>query len=301
MLTFSLIGYVVAKDQAIVSTTQIKDQSISARYLIDDMACIVNGPQRTKPFCKSDIKRSALGSRQVGLTDFDRMMQLSIEELAYQDALHYKIPLDDSVIHSYLDSTSKQNNWTQEDVKNIFQASGYHTFEEGFEQLRVMYGSNAMIDGKVKQNLFIPESEVIAHYNAHPVFEEASFKIQIGFTPFSFNLSKEDILLKIKEATREGLNKLVSWRPPFWLKESEIAEELSFITTMEVGTVSPPREVKEGFEIYSLLKKKDAYIVPLKARYRAIVDELMKPKFERLYTAYKDSLLQKASIIFFEN
>lgn len=288
-------------DQKISSATMSLDERpILPRYKIDGIECIVNGSQRKRIICESDIKRASLGGNQPGASRFDKIMHLVTEELSYQDALRYKIPIDDSVIYSYIDSISKKNNWSLEDVKSVFKASGYHTFEEGFEQLRIMYGSNAMIDGKVKQNLFIPEAQVIAYYNDHPEIEEAQFKIKIGLAPFSLRASKEELLAEINDAIEKKNEALMIWKPAFWLKKSEIAEELSFITTMNAGDISAPQESKEGFEVYSIVKKKPEYLVPLKKRYAAIVDQLMRPKFEKLYAAYKQSLLDNASIVFFD-
>ncbi len=279
-----------------------KDVSDSERFLIDEIVCTVYGPERTQIFCASDRERAEMGGgNQQSGSNFDKTMGQVVNELIYQDALRYKVPIDDSVIHTYIDSVRRQQGWSLEDITAVFKASGYYSFQDGFEQLRIMYAVNAMIDGKIKQSLVVTEAEVIAYYNEHPVFEEESYKIQVGLIPFNKKQSIKDQITAIKEyiKTAKG-NIVITWNTPFWLKKSEMAEQLYSLMTMNPGDISEPQQVSEGFEVYKLLKKKPTTLIPLKKRYREIVELLRKPKFEKLYENYKKSLVDSASIVYFD-
>jgi hypothetical protein len=271
----------------------------SPKYCLDEIICTIYGPERTRIICRSDLNRLSMDGTFARLNDTERLLKLIIDELLYQDALKYKIPIDESVIDNYIAGMQQQHGLTIDDVQSIFKASGF-TMEEGREQLRIMYASSTMIELKVKQNLVIPEEEVIAYYNAHPETEEAAYKIESIFVPVEHGQTIEMVMQAAEEFLKNGKVPGFHWSVPFWLQESELAESLHFIPTLPLNE---PYMIKMAnhIEIYRVVERKEQRLVPLEKRYRSISDILRKPKFEKMYEEYKTALLDagNATIVYY--
>jgi peptidyl-prolyl cis-trans isomerase SurA len=263
-------------------------------YVVDEILVIIYGPERTRVITAIEVERLSIDGRKRTLDD------LIIEELIYQEALKFKIPIDESIIDRYISNIRKQYNLSLDDVKQIFKQSGY-TFEEGCQQLRVMYATNAIIENIITSRLHVSREDVLAYYEKHPVVQEAKYQLQMTLIPFDRSKSRYEHKQEMVEKVKEGKIDTFVWYDPFWLKESEIAQHMNFITAMKQGDISIPIEVGHGFELYRLTEQIPQSVVPLENRYKEIENILRQPQFQKKFEEYKKSLYDFATIVYYNN
>lgn len=261
-------------------------------YVVDEILVIIYGPERTRVITKVEVERLSIDGRKRTLDD------LIMEELIYQEALKFKIPIDESVIDRYISNIRKQYNLSLDDVKQIFRQSGY-TYEEGREQLRVMYATNAIIENIITSRLHVSREDVLAYFEKHPVVQEATYQLQMTLVPFDRSKTRYEQKQEIAEKVKEGKIDALVWYDPFWLKESEIAQHMSFIKNMKPGDISIPIEIPHGFELYRLKELVPQSVIPLENRYKEIENILRQPQFLKKFDEYKKSLYDFATIVYY--
>src|SRR5690606_36260614 len=109
---------------------------------IDCIKALVHGPERTVPICMSDERRHGIDGLSVTFNE------LCTKELVYQDALKNKFPIDDAVVKDNLRKTISLFGLKPGDEEHIFAQEGY-SYDEGFEQFRIFYANDAMINYRV--------------------------------------------------------------------------------------------------------------------------------------------------------
>lgn len=263
-------------------------------YIVDEILVIVYGPERTRVITKLEVECLSIDGRKRSLDD------LIIEELIYQEGLKFKIQIDESFIDRYIANIRKQYNLSLEDVKQIFKQSGY-SFEEGREQLRVMYATNAMIDNMITSRLHVPRDDVLAYYEKYPVIQESKYQLQMTLVPFNVNILRNEQKREILQNVTERKIDSLIWYDPFWLKENEIAQHMSFVKDMKPGDISIPIETAYGFEMYRLVEYIPQCTVPLESRYKEIENILRQPHFQKKFEEYKKSLYEFATIVYYKN
>jgi hypothetical protein len=282
------------REPSIIKSKEIVSKALPGenRILIDEVIALVHGPERSQIFCRSDLERRGIDSR------FRNLQDLVSDELIFQDALRFKVPIDDTVVKEHLNRTIRSFGLKPGEEETVFAQEGY-SYQEGFDQFRTMYGVNIMIDHRIRSGLLVPEEEVIAFYTANPMIKEPTFHLQTAFLPLDKkNGMKEKGLQKdIERFIKTGKGLDIVWSDPSWLKESDIAKELDFITAMNPGDVEKIK-MNNGFQLWRLNSKKPRREVPLKKRYRSIVNSLQKPLFEKRLSSYKKSLLDEATVIY---
>ncbi len=223
-------------------------QKDTPRLLIDETKAMVHGTERSQLFCKSDLERRGIDSRLRTIDD------LSADALTYQQALRLKVPIDDAVVKDHLNRTLRGFGLKPGDEEVVFAQEGY-SFEEGFEQFRVMYGVNIMVDHHIKSGLLIPDEAIIAKYAENPIMLQPAYLLETAFIPVRVSDSIGEIQKKVDQfiSTSKGLE--VTWSDPYWLKETEIGEGLDFIPRMKTVQIKSQKLVN-GFQLYRLRKKR---------------------------------------------
>jgi hypothetical protein len=264
------------------------------RILVNEVAAVVHGPERSAVFSTLSYKRHGIDGRQRSLTD------LIVDELIYQDALRIKMPVDDAVVKAHLRKVLQSFGLKPGDEESIFAQEGY-SYDEGFEEFRTMYAVNAMIEHQVVQNIFVSDEEVVAYYNAHPIVKEPAVLLQTAAIPFK-TASEEDKAKAMERAQRfikTGVDTQLAWSSGHWVKKSELAPQLHVFLTKEVGFVLPVESSQELF-LYRLLNKKEERVVPLAKRYKKITEILRRPKYEEMVADYKKRLINNATVIYLQ-
>ena len=260
--------------------------------LIDQIEVVVYG-QEVEIVTKSDLDRPALGG------GFRTKEDIIFEKEVLLDAKKHHIPEDDEAVDAYLVQIQREHNLSQDDLEQIFTASGY-TIEEGREQLQMMQTVNTMLDIKIRSNLIVPRKDVEEYYKNNPTIIEATYTLERAFVPQSSKISPDkqyNILVSYAE-TGKGVAG-INWSDSFTLNHSEIAESKHFIYDMQSGEISRPILVNGGFELFRLVEKTAEQVKSLEDSYREIVEILRRPKYEELMEKYREHLSKVSSVVYF--
>jgi hypothetical protein len=247
------------------------------RHFIDGIACRVNGPERSYIVCDSDKFKPGLAPINAERQKMD--------------------PFDNAIVNSYIDGLCRQNNWSMSDLEQVLSRS-LLTLQEGIKELKKMYAVNYMTEMKM-QTIVVPEEEIVAYYNAHPIYKEARIKAERAFVPFDYTISREMQLNQLVEFSNKGTGSTVEWSKPCWFVENELADHLKFIISLQPPTISEPRETNGGFELYRIVINKPRAKVSLKKRYKQIVAQLRQEKAAQIIAQYKKKLFDSASVVYF--
>jgi hypothetical protein len=270
------------------------------RIYLDGISCAVNGPERCQIFCETDKYRHGLAP-MVGQTDQEKVEMFAFNELVYQNWMQIMErqkmdPNDNTIVNNYIDGLCRQNNWSMSDLEKILAQSGY-TLQEGIKELKKMYAVNYMSEMKM-QGIVVPENEIEAYYKVHPLYNEPRVKISRAFISSSEISSKDELAKKI---AAKDTNFIKNWESAFWLKESEMAEHMRFLISLNADAISEPLETNGGFEVFKIIAKKPKRLVSLKKRYKEILFELRQAKSEESFKKYKDQLFDSASIVYYSH
>lgn len=259
-------------------------------YALDRIEAVIFGSEVTDLVTLSDIQRVGFDGK------FHTKDDVITERLMFQDALKYRITMDEKAVDEYMLKVAKNMGGTIDDIKDMFLQSGY-TYEEGRRQFAIMYANSQLIDHKIRSRLVVPERLVVEYYEAHPVITQASYMLERAFVPATPQ-ALDEVRKKIDTFVKTGKGLVVTWYALPEISQEDLADDKKFIMQLKGGEVSTPLEVKGGFELFRLKSKKSAHVVPIEERYRDIVELLRRPKFEEMLTDYKKELLGAASILY---
>ncbi len=274
--------------------SQSYQSTSSSLQELDSIRAVVYYDDDTFVITKSDLKRPGIDGAYRSLDD--RIM----ESLLYGESKKYKMLPSREQVDKHLQAVQQDNNLTREELYNIFRAAGY-TPEEGKEQFGRLSAISSLIDYRIRSRLIIPERDIQAYYDEHPVWQEPQYQIQRAFVSAPNN-KKATYKKELEQFFKSGLGSFeIVWEEPFWMPYDQIAESWNFIKDMNVNEIRIAQETPQGFELVKLSAKKERRQKPLEERYREIADILRRPKYEELLADYKKSLLENASIDYFDD
>jgi parvulin-like peptidyl-prolyl isomerase len=269
-----------------------KEPKENELFLIDTAKAVVFSQERTDVITLSDVQRPTLDGTNQTLDD------LVLAKLITQDASHYKMEPDDDAVDKHLKAVQRENNLSLDELKGIFSSAGY-TYEEGREQFKMMTAINSMVDFRIRSRLVVPEREIEAYYQAHPIVQEAAYQVEHAVVAVPDGMDQAGFLQEINKLIKTGQTKLdIDWGEPFWINKSEIAKDKQFLTTMEVGNIGMGSESASGIELFKLRNKKEEHLLSLEERYNEIAEFLKRPKYNELFEQYKKDLLTGAALIY---
>ncbi|MBN1549397.1 peptidyl-prolyl cis-trans isomerase [Candidatus Babeliales bacterium] len=261
------------------------------KILIDRIEAVVHGTEATELVTKADIERPSLSGAPRSKDE------VLLERLMFQDALKYRVMVDEKSIDEYIEKIKKQNNATQDDIKQMFHDAGY-TYEEGRRHLGIMQASAQISDYKVRSKILVTEQQVKEYYDEHPKYYPAVYRFERAMIPAKEGDEKE-IQKKLDKYAKTHKGIVLVWRTLPDVAESELDENLHFLKKLKQDELSKPRALKDGgFDVFRLRWKKESEIIPFDERYREISEILRKPQYEELLSAYKKELWDNASIIY---
>ena len=267
----------------------------SEKIRLDGIQSVVFGKEATTIITESDLRRPGLDGSLRSLDDIE------LEALMYQDATAKKMLPDEEAIDRHLNTVRKENNdMSLDQLKQVFKSAGY-SYDEGRQQFKIMTAVNNVLDFMIRSRLLVPEKDVRAYYEAHPMYQEESYKVERAFVPFSATISKDvlyDKLVAYAHGTQPSF--VIEWSTPFWVQENDLAQDKKFITSLNVGQISEPVEISGGFELFRLREKREYRQQPFEERYAEIAQELRKPRYEKLFDECKTSLFSASSIVRFD-
>ena len=266
--------------------------TISSDFVIDTIEAVVLGQYGTEIITRSDIERPSLTGQMRTLDD------IVFERLVVLDAVKHKIPMDDDAVDKYLTQIQRDNGLTMDQLNEVFSSAGY-TLKEGREQLGLMQTVNTMLDFKVRSGLIVPRKSIEAYYEEHPEKTEARYLVQYARVPFDKGQQEDAQYVALQKYAQTGKGSGgIAWSEPFWIAQSEVADDKTFIFDLAVGSISQPQKMHNGFEMYRLKDKKEAQLRTLEERYREIANVLRQPRYQELMQEYREGLFASASILY---
>lgn len=260
-------------------------------HLIDEIKVVLYNEDGNDIITKSDIDRPSLDGT------FRDLEQIVVERLMYLDAKKFKMISDEGAIERHLKAVQRENNLSLDQLKEIFKAAGY-TFDEGRAQFGIMTSVNNILDFKVRSRLNVPERDIIAYYDSHPIMLPEEYYLARAVVPFDQE-NKEALRNDLSAKAQAGNYRDIAWQEPVWIEKGDLAEDKAFITTMAVGEISQPMEQAQDFELFRLVDRKPERRKSLEERRVEISNELRRPRYETLMNQYKKDLFDNASIIYF--
>ena len=261
--------------------------------LVDTIRVVIFGEEDTEFITESDLQRPSLEGAMRSQDD------IILERLMYLDAKKMKILPDEEAVTRHLQSVQRENKLSLDQLKQIFKNAGY-TYEEGRQQFGIMTTINSLLDYKIRSRLMIPEREVKKYYDEHPEKQEAAYRIEKTFIPFSSTASKVDLKKKLTAFAKHEGSFDVEWSEPFWINHSDLADDKKFIALMETGQISMPQEQEGGYELLRIHEKRPEALRSMRDRYQEIGAVLRKPRYDQLFNDYKKELFDNASIVYFD-
>ncbi len=229
-------------------------------YPIDRIEAVIFGSEMNDVVTLSDIKRVGFDGK------FHTKDDIISDRLIFQDAVHYRIAMDEKAVDEYMMKVAKNTGGSIEDIKAMFAQAGY-TYEEGRRQFAIMFANNQLIDHKIRARLIVPEHLVVEYYEANPITKPASYILERAFVPTTPQNS-EEIKKDIEHVIKTGRGLVLTWYQLPELSQGDLAQDKQYITKLKVGEIGVPQEIDGGFELFRVKSKKPSLVVPLEERYR---------------------------------
>jgi len=281
---------------AVMGVAQAHDKTVGTRAVdayetIDRILVIIFVEHDTVIITMSDLQRPNLDGSTRTLED------LIFEHLIYLDAKRYGMVATIEMGERYFKMLQRANNRTQKELMDIFEAAGY-TYEDALVQLARLSIVNEMLDFKIRSRLIVPEREVLAYHNQHPLIEPTSYLVERLFVAHPTYPVKNMQMYKKVLRDQVAQHKITDIeKVEFWVKENELAEDKRFIAQLPLHALSSAQEVEDGFEFFIVKEIKPEHVVPLEERRLDIIRDLTQPRYEKLFGQYRDGLRESATIV----
>jgi parvulin-like peptidyl-prolyl isomerase len=263
-------------------------------YPIDEVKAVIFFNEGMQVVASSDIKRSFDG-RPRTLEDILSMYVL------YDTATNrYKIPVSEDTVDKYFASLQQQHNLTMEQIKEMFAQGGF-TYEQGRQELKMMYANNSLLQFLVESRLVVTEEMVKEYHESHPVLIESNYQIQLASIPLSEGQSKADLKKQVDTYIETGMGLDPQWSEVFEMKKDDFAEDKKAILDLEVNQIFT-QETSDGLDLFKLIFKQDEGFLPLDVkRYQEIEMRIKEPLFYEMVEKIRQELLNEASIVYPKN
>jgi parvulin-like peptidyl-prolyl isomerase len=207
----------------------------------------------------------------------------------------YRMIVPEDAVDKYINSIKEQHHLSDDQLRGMFKEVGY-TYDEGRTQLAMGQAIDSLLNFKIRSRLVVLEKDVRAYYDAHPVYEEASYRIKKGFIPEGIFTEEE-----LNQATAAMMkNPAIQWSTSYWLLEDEITDERKeMLRAMKQGSYSHLEPATGGYEVIQLMQVKPRALKSFEDRYREISSILQEPQYYKLLDELKKELLDKYEVVYF--
>ena len=289
---FCLIGLISAKQDHNIHKVLISNEKniVSSKNatLEDCISFVIYTTEDPIILTKKDFQRDSINGGKPLKEDL--ILQ---HIMAYHARTMYKMEASDEMMEKYLQSIMDQHGLTRDQIKLMFSQAGY-TFEEGVDQLRMMYLIDSLLNYKIKSRLVVSEEAIENYYNEHPEYITGFYRLESGYIA-STDITEDQI--KHWDMVQKTFAP-IEWSDSYQLEENEISQERSFIKDLKPGQISALEEVPSGFEFVRLVEKQEPKLKSLEECHRSITDTLRAPLFDALFKEYKSELLKEYEIVY---
>lgn len=255
---------------------------LSARVLVDRIALRVNGV---------NITQSALSLPQITKNGQPFTADEYInQELWVQRAVQRKITPSNEEIERSVVAFKEENNMvglaSQQADERLREMIGI-SFAQYRTQLKRHYAAEQLKSMEMRNRASVSEIEVQTYHQAHPVVEQAQYKMQIA------TISPAQ---KHEWATLKGKLHTLEWEQFDWFNHNDVAQHLRAVYSLKKGTHSEPISFGNQFLVIKLVDKKDQHAKTLNERYAEIERTLQQEKV-KLYARDAEVNLRKDAVI----
>jgi hypothetical protein len=261
------------------------------RILVNKTLAAIYDVRGTELVLRSDLQPS-LDGRQQSLRD------VIIKKLMVLNALEFKPNISEEERENFLGQLCKSQEVSRTKLLNMIKNETGMDEDQIFKEIDQRLLVESAIEYRVKTNkkLITTKGDVEAYWEQHALKELATYTLtQTFITTDIINPTQIPELIASKEK-----ESILSWGPPFTLKENEIAADKRFIISKEVGSLVDIEFVNNGVEVTKLIQKTPEKIAPLENHYNEVLGKLRQEHYFQALTEYQDSLLSKAHIIYFD-
>ncbi len=268
-----------------VSSSQVP---ASEDEIVDEVRVTIYDPKGKQILLSSDIRPGLDGSHRT-------LYDVLLDQLKVLDARNLGIEVTENEADQFLARIQQEHGMTKADIEHVFSELGY-TFEEGRQLLRDQQMIERIVDHRVKSDrrMLIQRSDVVAYDEAYPAYISGSYTLQQAYIPAQ--VASED---KIRSFIQENrIDELAQWEESFTISEDELAPQMQFIDTAEVGTVVDVEATSDGTEVTRLVDKQQRKRIPVEQRYEEIASKLRRQQYNTIQAEYDNRLLRQASLRF---
>jgi hypothetical protein len=258
--------------------------------LLDQGQIVVSGPVENTMITHADVhyKLNFDGAN----IPLDQQIKT---EIIRQQVIAEKMPFDETAVDKYMANIQKMNNLTLEDLENLA-AQCNRSFPELKNLLMLNYTYDYFLHHKFRAHLVPTDQEVEEYYEQNPQVEQGYCILQVAFVDYS-SQDQEEVERQIAHLIEDNEYHVdISWSDPIKVNITDIAEDKQFVTMMNPGQIKAIQG-KKSFELYRLIEKQDARVVPLAERKPLIIDTLNRNMYEDLLKEYEKHMVDNVAII----
>lgn len=274
--------------------TILPDIAWAELCLLDEIKCVVCGPNHNTPFVDTDVTwKRTLDNQFVPL---QKQIQADI---VMQQILTEKMPLDPEGAAKYIEGLKKQLKINDAEFETLFAEVG-RTFVEGLEMLNIFYATEFFTHYKFKSQLVPTDDEISEYFNENPEFVDGSYEVTIARVPHDGS-DREKIKDEIEAAliAKNDGNGLIVWGKTIKIAEEDLVADQKFITEMQPEGVRI-QEAEGMFELVKLISYEPTRIKSLSERQNSIIDALNRRKLEAMLQTYNKSVSEFVDVIYFD-
>lgn len=269
-------------------------------FLMDEIQCVVCGPERNTAFTNSDKTWKQRLGNQASENAFIPLQEQIQSEIVQQQVITEKMPLDPDAVGKYVENLKKQLKMNDADLEMFFAGVG-RTMLEGIELLTLQYTSEFFMHYKFKSQLIPTDDEIEEYFNEYPEFIEGYYKIQIARVPFE-HAEKTVIEKQINAYVQDGtmINGLISWGNVITINADDLSDDQEFVTEMEPNQIHV-QAFANMFELVKLVAYEPTKLKSLSERKAFIIEMLNRKKMEKMLQAYNETIKDFIDIISFSD
>lgn len=258
------------------------------KIVIDKIIAIIYHGDGSSLILQSDLTRGFGGPKTLDQEISARLMALDAQKL--------KVTITDAELETQIAQLQKQNNFTADDIKNIFKQDGL-TEQEGREELRKNFLVRKIIGYRVEDRISVTTKEVEDDYLKNPSYLPARYTVRQAFIPF-IGSSKSIKKAIIKREIESGsIISSVKWDPQITLNSDQVSlDMLEKIENLDTNSVIILDEASDGITLLQLVNKTDKLLIPLEEKKGDIRMKLMQEQYEIYMKEYEEKLLKEARI-----
>lgn len=259
-----------------------------SKELIDKIVAIIYHGDGSSLILQSDLARGFGGAKTLQQEISARLMLLDAQKL--------KVTITDSELEAQIAQLQKQNNFTAEDVKNIFKNDGF-TEQEGKEELRKNFLVRKIIGYRVEDKISVSMKDIEEEYAKCPAYLPSKFTIKQAFISFA-NSSRSIKTAQIKNKISSGeILTTTTWQNPITLSSDQISPEMLLkVENLIPNEVIILDESDTGITLLTLVSKEEKQMIPIEEKKYEIRSKLMQTQYDNYMKEYEERLSQDAKV-----